>query len=98
MELPDKDFAHAIPAGLVLTGGGANLGGLAELSHDIVRFPVRIGIPPALPGVSDALCDPAYATSLGLMLWRSRNASAQMPQAKGGIRGFVSPVLRMFRK
>jgi len=98
MELPDKDFAHAIPAGLVLTGGGANLSGLAELSHDIVRFPVRIGVPPALPGVSDALCDPAYATSLGLMLWRSRNTSAQMPQAKGGIRGFVSPVLRMFRK
>jgi cell division protein FtsA len=96
MELPDKDFAHSIPAGLVLTGGGANLSGLAELSHDIVRFPVRIGVPPALPGVSDALCDPAYATSLGLMLWRSRNASAQMPKAKGGIRGFVSPVLRMF--
>ena len=98
MELPEKDYAHFIPSGLVLTGGGANLGGLAELSHDIVRFPVRIGVPPALPGVSDALCDPAYATSLGLMLWRSRNSSAQTPQAKGGIRGFVSPVLRMFRK
>ena len=55
MELPEKDYAHFIPSGLVLTGGGANLGGLAELSHDIVRFPVRIGVPPALPGVSDAL-------------------------------------------
>ena len=98
MELPEKDYSNFIPSGLVLTGGGANLGGLAELSHDIVRFPVRIGIPPALPGVSDALCDPAYATSLGLMLWRSRNSSAQMPQAKGGFRGMVSPVLRLFRQ
>jgi cell division protein FtsA len=98
MELPDKDYSNFIPSGLVLTGGGANLGGLAELSHDIVRFPVRIGVPPALPGVSDALCDPAYATSLGLMLWRSRNTSAQTPQAKGGFRGMVSPVLRMFRQ
>ena len=97
MELPDKDYAHFIPSGLVLTGGGANLGGLAELSHDIVRFPVRIGVPPALPGVSDALCDPAYATSLGLMLWRSRNSTAPTTQAKGGFRGLVSPVLRMFR-
>jgi cell division protein FtsA len=98
MELPEKDYSNFIPSGLVLTGGGANLGGLAELSHDIVRFPVRIGMPPALPGVSDALCDPAYATSLGLMLWRSRNSSAQMPQAKGGFRGMVSPVLRLFRQ
>ena len=97
MELPEKDLAHFIPSGLVLTGGGANLGGLAELSQDIVRFPVRIGIPPALPGVSETLCDPAYATSLGLMLWRSRNIGAQMPTAKGGIRGFISPVLRLFR-
>jgi cell division protein FtsA len=98
MELPEKDYANFIPSGLVLTGGGANLAGLAELSHDIVRFPVRIGTPPALPGVSDALCDPAYATSLGLMLWRSRNSSAQTPSGKGGIRGFVAPVLRMLRK
>ena len=98
MELPEKDYSNFIPSGLVLTGGGANLGGLAELSHDIVRFPVRICIPPALPGVSDALCDPAYATSLGLMLWRSRNTSAQTPQAKGGFRGMVSPVLRLFRQ
>ena len=98
MELPEKDYSNFIPSGLVLTGGGANLSGLAELSHDIVRFPVRIGIPPALPGVSDALCDPAYATSLGLMLWRSRNTSAQTPQAKGGFRGMVSPVLRLFRQ
>jgi len=80
-----KRLCSFYSVGLVLTGGGANLGGLAELSHDIVRFPVRIGVPPALPGVSDALCDPAYATSLGLMLWRSRNSSAQTPQAKGGI-------------
>jgi cell division protein FtsA len=98
MELPEKDYSNYIPSGLVLTGGGANLGGLAELSHDICRFPVRIGTPPALPGVSDALCDPAYATSLGLMLWRSRNTSAQTPQAKGGFRAMVSPVLRFLRK
>jgi cell division protein FtsA len=97
MESPEKDYSNFIPSGLVLTGGGANLTGLAQLSADIVRFPVRIGIPPALPGVSDALCDPAYATSLGLMLWRSRNTSAQTPQAKGGIRGLISPVLRLFR-
>jgi hypothetical protein len=51
-----------------------------------------------LPGVSDALYDPAYATSVGLILWRTRNNNAQSPHAKGGIRGMVSPLLRLFRK
>jgi cell division protein FtsA len=97
MELPVKDYAHFIPSGLVLTGGGANLTGIAEMARELTRFPVRIGIPPSLPGVSDALYDPAYATSVGLLLWRSRNNSAQSPHARGGIRGIISPILRLFR-
>jgi hypothetical protein len=50
-----------------------------------------------MPGVSDALLDPAYATVVGLMLWRSRNNNAQTTSAKGGIRSLMSPVLRLFR-
>jgi len=98
MELPQKDYAHFIPSGLVLTGGGANLGGVIEMAHEITRFPVRLGTPVNLPGVSDTLQDPAYATAVGLMLWRTRNNSAQSPHAKGGVRGFMSPVLRLLRR
>jgi cell division protein FtsA len=98
MELPQKDYAHFIPSGLVLTGGGANLGGIVDMAREITRFPVRLGTPMNLPGVSDALYDPAYATSVGLILWRTRNNNAQSPHAKGGIRGMVSPLLRLFRK
>lgn len=97
MELPQKDYAHFIPSGLVLTGGGANLTGIVEAARDITRFPVRLGLPVKLPGVSDSLSDPSYATAVGLLLWRSHNNSAQMPHARGGIRGMVSPVLRLFR-
>lgn len=97
MELPEKDYAHFIPSGLVLTGGGANLEGIVDMAHEITRFPVRLGIPMNLPGVSDTLYDPAYATAVGLMLWRTRNNNAQSPHAKGGVRKFWSPVLRLFR-
>jgi cell division protein FtsA len=97
MELPEKDYSHFIPAGMVLTGGGANMGGVVDLARDITRFPVRLGTPVNLPGVSDALYDPAYATSVGLLLWRSRNNSAQTPKTRGGLRSVVSPVLRLFR-
>jgi cell division protein FtsA len=98
MELPEKDYAHYIPSGMVITGGGANLVGAIDMARDITRFPVRLGTPVNLPGVSDSLYDPAYATAVGLLLWRSRNNSAQAPKANGGIRGMVSPVLRLFKK
>lgn len=97
MELPQKDYAHFIPSGLVLTGGGSNLGGIVDMARDITRFPVRLGIPMNLPGVSDALYDPAYATSVGLVLWRTQHNNAQSTHARGGIRGMVSPLLRLFR-
>jgi len=50
MELPEKRLFELYPVRVSVNRRGANLGGLAELSHDIVRFPVRIGMPPALPG------------------------------------------------
>jgi len=98
MELPEKDYAHYIPSGMVITGGGANLVGAVDMAREITRFPVRLGTPVNLPGVSDSLEDPAYATAVGLLLWRSRNNTAQTPKAKTGISGMVSPVLRLFKK
>jgi cell division protein FtsA len=98
MEMPQKDYQHYIPSGMVMTGGGANLGGAIDMARDITGFPVRLGSPANLPGVSDALYDPAYATAVGLLLWRSRNNTAQTPTAKQNFSSVVSPVLRLFRK
>jgi len=77
LELPRSDVEEMIPAGLVLTGGSSNLAGLASLGQDITNLPVRIGSPFNVPGISDALCDPAYATSVGLMLWGAKNRRPQ---------------------
>jgi len=77
MELPRSDYPKLIPSGLVLTGGASNLPGIAELAESITRLPVRIGVPSRLDGVADALQNPAYATSVGLVLWQARNKSKQ---------------------
>ena len=45
LELPQSDYRKLIPAGLVITGGGANLPGIAELGQKITRMPVRLGLP-----------------------------------------------------
>ena len=69
LELPNSEYETLVPAGLVLTGGSSNLAGIATLGRDILQLPVRVGAPSNMEGISDALCDPAYATSVGLLAW-----------------------------
>lgn len=99
LELPRNDYARLIPAGIVITGGGANIPGIVELTQSITRLPTRIGIPPTLNGVSNSMLnDPAYATSVGLVLWKMKNDSAQKWVTKpSGIRGIFSSLFRLFR-
>jgi cell division protein FtsA len=62
-------FDDIVAAGLVFTGGTANLPGLVELSELVLRMPVRTGLPTGIHGLSDSLTSPAYATSVGLLRW-----------------------------
>ena len=95
LELPGTGYPRLIPAGIVLTGGSANLPGLVELTASITGLPVRIGLPPTLNGVANALLnDPAYATSAGLILWKMKNDStpdrAWTISRPTGFKGFFS--------
>ena len=73
LEIPSSDYDSLIPAGLVLTGGSANLSGIETLGRDILKMPVRVGVPGKISGITDALHDPAYATGVGLLLWGAKN-------------------------
>jgi cell division protein FtsA len=97
MELPRTDYAKFVPSGLVLTGGTANLPGIAELAQEIARMPVRVGVPVSLYGVSDTLHDPAYATGVGLLLWKMRNKGTQTWVPQSGIRRLISQFFKVFR-
>jgi cell division protein FtsA len=71
------DLRHAglesqIPAGLVLTGGGAGLHGLTELAERMLAMPVRIASPRGLAGMSEDVSRPEYSTSVGLVLYGTR--------------------------
>jgi cell division protein FtsA len=73
LELPNADYEATIPAGMVLTGGSANLAGLATLGCEILKMPVRIGTPNDVYGIADVLRDPAYSTAVGLLLWGTKH-------------------------
>ena len=98
LELPQGDYHKLIPAGLVLTGGGANLPGIAELAQKITHVPVRVGYPIALTGVADKLDNPAFATAVGLVLWKLHNHDTEAPTVKkNSAQGMFTRVLRFIR-
>ena len=92
MELPRSEYASLAPAGLVLTGGTANLPGIETLAQDVFRLPVRVGVPKDVYGLADIVYDPAYATTVGLLMWGARKSTGEeLPQ------GRLEPVGRVFR-
>jgi cell division protein FtsA len=58
-----------LPAGAILTGGGAKLPGVVELAKKHLRLPVTLGLPGQVTTVIDRVDDPGYATAVGLVLW-----------------------------
>src|SRR3990172_6973878 len=73
VEIKRSGYEGLLPAGLVLTGGSANLPGIDLLSKEVMQSPVRVGYPIGVSGLVEELDNPAYATSVGLLLWGLQN-------------------------
>ena len=54
---------------VVLTGGGSQLAGIADLATRILKRPVRIGRPLGLSGLPEAAKGPAFAVAAGLLVY-----------------------------
>ncbi len=54
---------------IVLTGGGAELVGIADYAQAALGRPVRIGSPPRISGLAEGHAKPGFATLAGLVLY-----------------------------
>ena len=62
-----------LPAGIILTGGGANLSGIEEVGKAALRLPSRVsGLDPSTNG---KLKDPTWAVAYGICVWGASNQS-----------------------
>jgi cell division protein FtsA len=67
-DIESAGFAGRLNAGVVLTGGGAAMQGVAELAADAFGGGVRVGSPvDNLSGLTDAVDAPRFATVVGLV-------------------------------
>ena len=90
---------------VVLTGGGAELPGLADFAQSALGKPTRIGKPPQMTGLPEAHATPGFATLAGLVLYaaadpvdiRSIGPSYQPTQRYSGF-GLATRVYRAVKE
>lgn len=102
-----KELGFAGPSGhqIVLTGGGAELKGIAEHLQVSLGRTVRIGRPRGLKGIPDAHAGPAFSTLVGLIHYAASDpvnmkSGYSDDRARGGnaITGIFDRIIRVIKE
>lgn len=103
-QIDGSGFSGTIPAGLVVTGGGAQTVNLKEICSKIIPLPLRIATPPKLGGLVDDILNPAFTSTIGLLMYQlkehpegddntSKKGRPQLSGFFGKIRSLIEPLL-----
>ena len=72
VEMKKSGFDGKLAAGMVVTGGSAQIKGMLPLCEDLLRQQVRLGKPSPLAGLGDVVQSPEYSAAVGLLLHGNR--------------------------
>jgi cell division protein FtsA len=86
-EISSSGYDGLLPAGIVLTGGTAQLRGITDVASRVLGVSARVAQPRNLVGLVDALKGPAFATSVGLLRWNDTSSTVFRPRAQTGAWG-----------
>ena len=80
--LDEAGIRASLPGGLVLTGGGSQLGGFGELAEEVLGMRVRLAVPRRIKGDVKPVQKPQYSTAVGLLYFAAKNDDLR-PKSKG---------------
>lgn len=93
-EVSRAGYRQRLPAGIILTGGGAQAPGIVELAREVFALPVRVGVPgEGLTGLVDSVETPRMAVPVGLLLYGAKQVTASGGFAAGRRSPAVDKVL-----
>lgn len=72
IELEREGINNRIPAGAIITGGGAETAGVVDSAKRMLSVPVRIGLPKGISGLIDDVINPSFSTCVGLILYGAK--------------------------
>lgn len=90
LEIKKSGFGGLTPAGVVITGGGAETVGIADICRRILQMPVRLGTPTQMTGLIDEIQSPPFSTAVGLLHYASKKMNSEVKKSSMG--GFTKAV------
>ncbi len=94
-EIEKRGFVGNLPAGIIVTGGGAHLPGIVELAREAFATPARVGMPhQGISGLVDSVQAPRYAVPVGLTLFAAHEVLQRAADTESGVGRLISPVKR----
>ncbi len=96
-EISKAGYDSVINAGLVITGGGSLLTGMAEIAELEFDLPSRLGKPTGIGGLVDVVSSPAYATAIGLIKFGHAEEQAGGRQQEVGVKKLYKRIKDFFR-
>ncbi len=95
-ELKNIERFGMLPAGVILTGGGAKLKGIVEQAKEQLRLPVFLAKVQKIHSIVDKTEDMSYSTVVGLLLWTHNNSGTRTPMGVS-IGGFMGKIKGIFK-
>jgi cell division protein FtsA len=92
LDLEKKNLINRIPSGAIITGGGALTVAVEESAKRMLSLPVRIGTPQKVTGLIDDIMTPAFATSVGLILYGAQRGGSSSNQSNSSLPGFSKKI------
>jgi cell division protein FtsA len=97
-EIDAAGATNRLQSGIVLTGGGSLLTGIARAARDQLGMSARVMAPTGVGGLTDSISAPPYAASSGLLIWGAKNWSADEDRvASRTLDGVGGRLSRLFR-
>lgn len=94
-QIETSGFSALIPAGIVITGGGAQTINAKDICSKVIPLPLRIASPPKLGGIVDDILNPSYTSSIGLLMYgleQSKTSSTSNKKNKTNVSGLFNKI------
>lgn len=105
LEIKRSGFGGMMPSGVVITGGGALTVGATEAARRNLAMSVHVGTPMRVSGLIDEIMTPAYATSVGLLLYGASSRRGEIgtssaltrPASRFAVKGIAGRVVDLVK-